>query len=268
MAGLMTQSGTLGFVGGMDIPLIRKFWAGYAAGAMYENDTIADADILDSYVGDWGDPATGKSLAETQITSGADIIFAAAGSSGLGALEACNEADDVFGIGVDSDQDYLYPGKILCSMLKRVDNAVYQQIEKVQKDQWASGIFSLGMAEGGVDISMLQYTHELIPDKYEVEMQTLKDMIINGTIVVPSNATELAAFDMTRDYTLEETTIPHPFTTTTTPATTGTEDTDTETQPPTTEPGTTPLPSPGFVILVILSSLTALPVLKWLRRRH
>src|SRR5690606_34537306 len=126
IAALKSETGTVGFVGGMDVPLIHKFYCGYAQGAKAVNP---DATVLEAYTGTtpaaWNDPVTAGELAKAAMDQGADVVFAAAGGSGLGVLQAMADAGK-FGIGVDSNQNYLHPGSVLTSMLKRVDNAVYQ----------------------------------------------------------------------------------------------------------------------------------------------
>jgi basic membrane protein A len=194
MAGLMTESGKIGFIGGMDIPLIREFWAGYYAGAIYEKNN-SYIEVFTNWVGDWGDPTKAKSQAETMWAEGVDIIFAAAGSSGLGVLESADEQTDKYAIGVDADQDYLYPGKILCSMMKRVDVAVYNAIKDVYDDDWSSGIQALGLKDNGVGISPLTETKDEIgTDNIKEVNVTVRNDIIDGDIVPPINETTLETF--------------------------------------------------------------------------
>lgn len=194
MAGLMTESGKIGFIGGMDIPLIREFWAGYYAGAIYEKNN-SYIEVFTNFVGDWGDPTTAKSQAETMWAEGVDIIFAAAGSSGLGVLESADEQTDKWAIGVDADQDYLYPGKILCSMMKRVDIAVYNAIKDEYDDNWTPGIQVLGLQDNGVGISPLKETKDDIgTDNIKEVNVTIRNAIINGDIVPPINQSTLTTF--------------------------------------------------------------------------
>ncbi|MFW9904946.1 MAG: BMP family protein [Candidatus Thorarchaeota archaeon] len=191
MAALTTKTGKIGFIGGMDIPLIREFWAGYEAGAVYEKE---DIDAAENFVGDWGDPTTAKSMAEAMWADNVDIIFAAAGSSGLGVLESANEQTDKYAIGVDADQDYLYKGKILCSMIKRVDVGVYNAIKDVYDDKWTSDIKSLGLADNGVGISNMTYTRDIISNTMIKEVnETVRQKIIDGDIVVPTDADSLCS---------------------------------------------------------------------------
>jgi basic membrane protein A len=193
IAGMMTETGKIGFVGGMDIPLIQDFRVGYEAGAQWSNP---DVEILSPvFVGDWGDPAKGKELAVSLIDLGADAIFAAAGGSGLGALEAVNQ-ESIIGFGVDSCQDYLYP-EIVASMTKRVDIAVYEMIEAAIDGDFAGGIYEKGVADGWTGCSRLPEEEEFWEETFNFEETPLdaavlsklieaKDGIIDGTITVPS----------------------------------------------------------------------------------
>ena len=132
LAAMASKTGKVGFVGGMDIPLIRKFACGYVQGVKAANP---DAEVFQNMTGDtgaaWNDPVKGGELAKSQIDRGADVIYHAAGGTGIGVLQAAADAGKL-GIGVDSNQNYLHPGKVLTSMLKRVDNAVYDAMMDVQ----------------------------------------------------------------------------------------------------------------------------------------
>jgi basic membrane protein A len=193
IAGMMTETGKIGFVGGIDIPLIQDFRVGYEAGAQYSNP---DVEILSPvFVGDWGDPAKGKELAVSLIDLDADAIFAAAGGSGLGALEAVHESE-IVGFGVDSCQDYLYP-EIVASMTKRVDIAVYEMIEAAIDGTFVGGIYEKGVADGWTGCSRLPEEEEFWEETFNFEETPLdaavlsklieaKDGIIDGSITVPS----------------------------------------------------------------------------------
>src|SRR5690349_9250956 len=150
LAALASKSHKLGFVGGMDIPLIRRFAAGYAAGARYADPSV---EVIVNMTGTtpaaWQDPARGAELARSQFDRGADTVYAAAGSTGLGVLQAAADLKKL-AIGVDSNQDYLHPGTMLTSMVKRVDLAVYQAFRSAKAGTWQAGIRSLGVAEDGV----------------------------------------------------------------------------------------------------------------------
>lgn len=211
MAGLMTQTGKVGFIGGMDIPLIREFWAGYKAGVFYEkNDSYIE--VIEDFVGAWGDPVTGKNIAEAMWAKGVDIIYVAAGASGFGALESTNEQGGGFyAIGVDADQDFLFPGRILCSMMKRVDIAVYNAIQDVYNSNWSADVQSLRMAENGVGLSPLTYTKDEIGfDKIQEVNVTVRNKIISGEITVPTNSTNLAQW-MTNMNIVTKIYTPHGF---------------------------------------------------------
>lgn len=187
MAGLVTQTDKLGFIGGMDNFIIRPFWAGFCAGALYKNENVT---IAESFVGDWDDPVTAKSLAQAMYADGIEIIFVAAGKSGLGALEAAGQAGaGKYAIGVDDDQDYMYPGKILCSAMKRVDVAAYNAIKDVVNGDWeTNGLFqALGIAQNGVGISNMTYTRDLVGSHIAEVNGTIRSAIVGGTIVVPSD---------------------------------------------------------------------------------
>jgi basic membrane protein A len=151
LAGLRTQSGTIGFVGGMDIPLIRKFACGYVQGARAARPDIR---VIQNMTGTTGaafsDPVRGAELARGQMAQGADIVFHAAGATGTGVLQAVADAGKL-GIGVDSNQNALHPGRVLTSMLKRVDVAVFQAFSTARAGTWRPGVTVLGLAEDGID---------------------------------------------------------------------------------------------------------------------
>ena len=193
VAGMTTETDKAGFVGGMDIPLIRDFWEGYEAGVLWANPS---AEVLEPvFVGDWGDPAKGKELAVSLIGFGADTIFAAAGGSGLGALEAIHE-NDIIGFGVDSCQDYLYP-EIIASMTKRVDIAVYEMIEDAVQGNFAGDFYEKGVADGWTGCSRLPEEEDFWEETFDFEETPLdatvlsklneaKDGIVDGSIIVPT----------------------------------------------------------------------------------
>jgi basic membrane protein A len=192
LAGKMSKTGAVGFVGGMESPLIKKFEMGYYAGAKTANPKIR---MIPKYVGDWTDNAKGKEYALAEIREGADILFAAAGKGGLGALDAVAEqGPGYYGIGVDRDQDDLHPGRILTSMMKRVDLAVYQTIEDVKAGKWTSGEKILGLKEGMIHLSPMKYTKKDVPPDVLRALDTLKEMIIAGKIKVPTTEEEMQNF--------------------------------------------------------------------------
>jgi basic membrane protein A len=182
-----TETDKLGFVGGMDIPLIRRFLAGYKYGAEYVNP---DIEVFWKYVDNWSDPAKGKELALAQFNDGADILFIAAGRSGLGAIQACYE-QGALAIGVDSDQSQTVEGvppeTFLCSMMKRVDIAVYETVKSVLEGTFQAGIQSYGIAENGVGPF---WTLEAQPQELQDEIKELRSKIASGEIQVPSDIDE------------------------------------------------------------------------------
>jgi basic membrane protein A len=186
IAALMTKTNTIGFVGGMDMPLIHKFEAGYLAGARYVNPKI---NVLVGYAGVTGEafknPAKGKEIALSQIAKGADIIFHASGSTGLGVFEAARDKK-IYAIGVDSDQYYEAPGYILTSMVKNVDVSVYETVEDYLKGNFKGGLKEFGLKEGGVGYVYDEHNKDLIPQTVIKKVEELKKMIIEGKIKVPS----------------------------------------------------------------------------------
>uniref|UniRef100_A0A7C3RJW9 BMP family ABC transporter substrate-binding protein n=1 Tax=Dictyoglomus thermophilum TaxID=14 RepID=A0A7C3RJW9_DICTH len=181
IAGLMTKSNIIGFVGGMDIPLIHKFEVGYKAGALYVNPKVK---VLINYIGVTGDafkdPVKGKELALAQYKQGADIIYHASGASGEGVFEAAKETKK-YAIGVDSPQSWIMPDRIITSMLKRVDVAVYETIKDVKEGKFKPGIRVFGAANGGVDYEKTK----LLPLGVISKVEQVKKDIILGKIVVP-----------------------------------------------------------------------------------
>jgi len=185
IAAMTSKTGKIGFVGGMDIPLIRRFAMGYAAGAKHVNPQIK---VLDNYVGvtseAWNNPPKGKELAMSQYEAGADVIFAAAGASGLGVFDAAEEQKK-FAIGVDSNQDWTKPGLILTSMLKRVDEAVFATIEETKAGKFTGGVKRFGLNNKGVDYSVDQYNAKILTEPVRKRADELKAEIIAGKIAVP-----------------------------------------------------------------------------------
>jgi basic membrane protein A len=184
IAAKKSKTGVLGFVGGMDIPLIHKFETGYEEGARAVNPKIR---VIQNYVGvteaAWNNPGKGKELSVAQIGKGADVIFAAAGNSGLGAFDAAEQYGK-FVIGVDSNQNWVKPGYVLTSMVKRVDNAVYQIIGDLVSHRFKGGIHVYGLQDGGIGYAMDQYNQKLIPPDVIREVEAAKAKIIAGQIKV------------------------------------------------------------------------------------
>ncbi|MBN1503916.1 MAG: BMP family ABC transporter substrate-binding protein [Candidatus Eisenbacteria bacterium] len=186
IAALKSKTGKLGFVGGMKIPLIKKFEAGYVAGATYVRP---DVKVLVSYAGvtdnAFKNPSKGKELALTQYSKGADVIFHASGSTGLGVFEAARERGKL-AIGVDSDQYAEAPGYILTSMIKDVDVAVLETIRAAMNGTFEGGVRTLGLKEGGINYVYDDNNKALIGEDVRAAVETLKQKIISGEIVVPS----------------------------------------------------------------------------------
>jgi basic membrane protein A and related proteins len=184
IAASVTKTGTLGFVGGMDIPLIHKFATGYIEGARYVNPKIQ---VLENYVGitdaAWNNPGKGRELANAQYERGADIIFQAAGNSGLGVFDAA-EAYNKLAIGVDSNQNWVKPGHVLTSMVKRVDNAVASIVRDEVDGKFQGGVHLYGLDNDGVGYALDDYNRALIPPEVIVRVEEAKRQIIAGSIKV------------------------------------------------------------------------------------
>jgi basic membrane protein A len=184
IAGMITRTDRVGFVGGMDIPLIHKFEVGYSEGVKYVNP---DADVLVAYAGSgpqaFHDPVRGKSLALSQFDRGADIIFQAAGSTGNGVIDAAAERG-LFAIGVDANQNYMAPGYVLTSMLKRVDVAVFQIIKDVVEGRFTGGEHVYGLEIDGVGYALDEHNRDLIPEEVKERVEQIKLDIVAGKIQV------------------------------------------------------------------------------------
>ena len=184
LAGMASKSGKVGFVGGMDIPLIRRFQCGYQQGIKYANP---NAELIANMTGTtpaaWNDPGRGAELAKGQFDRGVDVVYAAAGSTGIGVLQAAKDRGKL-AIGVDSNQNYLHPGTMLTSMIKRVDLAAYQSFKSMQANTWRPGVSVLGLKEGGVDWALDQYNEKLITPEMKAKVEAAKADIIAGKIVV------------------------------------------------------------------------------------
>ncbi len=192
IAASKSKSGVLGFIGGMDIPLIHKFETGYEEGARSVNPNIK---VIDNYVGvtdsAWNNPGKGKELALSQIGQGADVIFTAAGNSGLGAFDAVEQYGrnpqgeaNKFVIGVDSNQNMVKPGFVLTSMVKRVDNAVYDVVKEVLGKQFNGGFHAFGLDKDGVAYAMDDFNRALIPKDVIERVEAAKTKIVAGEIKV------------------------------------------------------------------------------------
>src|SRR6058998_818461 len=197
IAAKTTKTNLLGFVGGMDIPLIHRFEKGYEEGAKSVNPNIQ---IIQNYVGvtdaAWNNPGKGKELALAQISRGADVIFTAAGNSGLGAFDAVeqygkqNGRATHFVIGVDSNQNMVKPGFVLTSMVKRVDNAVYDVVKLVVEGKFQGGFHVFGLESDGVGYAMDQYNQDLVSPDAIKQAEEAKKKIIAGQIKVTDAMTQ------------------------------------------------------------------------------
>ena len=183
-AALASRTGKVGFVGGMDIPLIRRFHCGYLQGARAAR---AGLEVRQAMIGTtsaaWNNPAKAAELARGQIDRGADVVYHAAGRSGIGVIRAAADAGKL-AIGVDSNQNGLAPGSVLTSMLKRVDVAAYQTLSDGLAGKFTAGVISLGLAEGGVDWARDEHNTGLVTDEMRSAVETAKAAIIAGKIVV------------------------------------------------------------------------------------
>ncbi|HVM83029.1 MAG TPA: BMP family ABC transporter substrate-binding protein [Candidatus Binatia bacterium] len=184
LAALTSKSGKVGFVGGMDIPLIRRFGCGYAQGVKYEasGDTVFE-NMTGTTPAAWNDPTKGGELAKGQFDQGADVVFAAAGGTGVGVYQAAKD-NSKLAIGVDSNQNYLHPGTMLTSMMKRVDVAVYNSAKAAADGTWKAGAQVLGLKEGGVDWAYDKYNKPLVSDDVKAKVDAAKADIISGKIQV------------------------------------------------------------------------------------
>ncbi len=179
MAASASKTGKVGFVGGMDIPLIRKFQCGYEQGAKFANPKVETfANMTGTTGAAWNDPARGGELAKAQLAKGADVIFAAAGGTGMGVYQAAKD-EKKLAIGVDSNQNHIQPGTMLTSMVKRVDTAVYNVMKK-----HTPGISALGLKEGGVDYAMDANNDKLVNADMRKKVDAAKADIISGKIKV------------------------------------------------------------------------------------
>ena len=182
MAALASKNDTVGFIGGMDIPLIRRFACGYAQGV---KAVKPNADIVANMTGTtpaaWNDPVKGAELTKAQISQGADVVYAAAGGTGVGVLQTAAD-EGILSIGVDSNQNYLHPGQVLTSMLKRVDNAVYEAFS--EGPGLSTGFNVMGLANGGVGYALDEYNAELVSADMQAQVDAAAQNIISGAISV------------------------------------------------------------------------------------
>lgn len=192
LAAMASESGKVGFVGGMDIPLIRRFACGYEQGVKHVS---GDAEVIQNMTGStpaaWNDPGRGGELTKSQFDRGVDVVYAAAGGTGVGVYQAAKDAGKM-AIGVDSNQNYLHPGTMLTSMLKRVDVAAYNVFKDSMDDKFTPGIQVLGLAEEGVGWALDEHNGEMVNDEMKAAVEAASAKIVSG---------ELAVHDYTSDNT-------------------------------------------------------------------
>ena len=182
MAAMASKTGTVGFIGGMDIPLIRKFGCGYAQGVKAVNpDATVVLNMTGTTPAAWNDPVKGAELAKAQKAQGADVIYAAAGGTGVGVLQTAAD-EGILSIGVDSNQNYMHPGKVLTSMLKRVDNAVYEAFK--EGEALTPGINVMGLANDGVGYAMDEHNAALVTPEMQAAVDAAAAKIKSGELVV------------------------------------------------------------------------------------
>ncbi|MCD6253811.1 MAG: BMP family ABC transporter substrate-binding protein [Thermotogae bacterium] len=216
IAAAMTKTNVVGFVGGIPIPPVERFRYGFEVGVkLYADLHGKNITILKGYTNVFDDPKKGKDLAVSQFAQGADIIFAAAGACGNGVIEAAKEyftslagtsdlaglidyyyktGQGFFAIGVDVDQDYMAPGAVLCSAMKRIDNAAYYGVIWAFEGTFEPGLKVLGMKEAGVSLSPMKYTKGLVPNKVLAELEYLSALVKKGELVIPDTQEALDAF--------------------------------------------------------------------------
>ena len=184
IAAMKSGTGKVGFVGGMDIPLIRKFACGYEQGAKHvSGDTEVVQNMTGTTPAAWNDPTRGSELAKSQFDRGVDVIYAAAGGTGVGVYQTADDSGKL-AIGVDSNQNYLHPGTMLTSMLKRVDVAAYKAFKDAADDNWTSGIQVLGLAEDGVGWALDEYNSDLVTEEMKAKVEQAAADIVAGKLQV------------------------------------------------------------------------------------
>ena len=192
MAALASKSGTVGFVGGMDVPLIRKFACGYVQGVKAVNP---DATVIQNMTGTtpsaWNDPTKGAELTRAQVSQGADVVYHAAGGTGIGALQAAAD-EGILGIGVDSNQNYLHPGSVLTSVVKRVDNSIYEAFsDGTDGDgEFETGVQVMDLGSEGVTLAMDENNASLVTEDMQAKVDEARQKIISGEIQVHDYLTD------------------------------------------------------------------------------
>lgn len=201
LAGLLsayvTQTGVAGIIPGMDIPPVEAFAAGFRAGFLTGGRMRSrEVRILSTTIGSFDDPVKAKSIALSLLNQNADILFQLAGNSGLGVIEAVKDQPGrVFAIGVDIDQDDLAPGKILTSVLKRMDQIVADQIVAAYEGKFQGGIYTAGLKDGAVGLTDMRHTRSCVPEEALAAVQRARAAIVSGKITVPKTYAELETFN-------------------------------------------------------------------------
>ncbi len=192
LAGSISKTKKLGFVGGEKIPITERFEAGYRAGAKTADPAIQ---VIASYTGDWNDTGKGRSQAEQQFGAGADIIIQGAGKAGLGVIEAARaHGPGYYAIGTDQDQDGIAPGRVLTTMEKHTDVAVFDTIKRLKSGDFQAGTHVYGVKDGGISLSDFKYTKQDIPPTVLANLERLRQMISDGKVVPPTTLKELESF--------------------------------------------------------------------------
>ncbi len=198
IAAAMSKTGKVGAVCGMPIPPVKSYLFGYKAGVETYNTLHGkNVQVLSGYVGSFDDPSAGKAMTEGQISAGADIVFQLAGLSGLGVIDAMRaQPKGYFAIGADQDQDYLAPGYVLVSAIKRVDIGVFDGIKSVIDGTFKGKTFTLSLSNNGIGISPMTYTKQLVPKSIFHQLDVLKKMIKEGKLIIPQTKDEFDDFQV------------------------------------------------------------------------
>ncbi len=191
IAGLVSQTKKVGFVGGMEVPVILRFYSGFAAGAKAADHKLTV--LPPKYTGDWANVDAAKTAANLLYAEGADVLFQAAGRAGLGVLKAAKEQHKL-AIGVDSNQDDLYPGFVLTSMIKLVDISVYDTIKEVKEGHFKGGEKIFGLKEKGIGLSEMKHTRHLLTESDMKKLEQVQKEVVDGKIKVPSTPKELKVY--------------------------------------------------------------------------
>ena len=196
LAGYVSQTGIVSVLPGMDIPPVEAFASGYRAGVLTCGALRGmELKALSATIGSFNDPVKGKSLAQSLLGQKADILFQLAGNSGWGVIEAVRDTPErSFVIGVDINQDDLAPGKVLTSVLKRMDQVVSDQIQAVYNDSFHGGIFEVGLKDGYVGLTQMVHTRQFVPPEAISTLEKARTMIVNGTLKVPGTYQALKDF--------------------------------------------------------------------------